>query len=278
MTPLLLAIDATNWAHRLHRAAGARAAHLFGQRIDALVKHYASQRPVKVVCAFDTQDKAACFRRRLDPAYKAKRPETPTELRQAIADCSAWCIDHEIDVASCRGYEADDCLATIAHHFAWPNATTANLPSVRETSQTFQVLIASSDKDLRQLLAKNRVTQLLDVRVDRGKPTCTYMTAGTMLIRLGLQPCQWIDYQCLVGDSGDGIVGCPGIGSKTASGILQSAGTIANALADPWRHLPTAKLRDGLLAFAKSGRLDIVRQLVTLRRDVPLPICQEALR
>lgn len=253
MSELVLAIDGTNrvhvlW-HVLHDAR--RVAEKFTRDVESLVREI---RPSQVVLAFDSP---TCFRRDLYPAYKLGR----AAKEQGLRDTLDLTFSNSLDVFSTlqiAGFEADDILATVA----------------AECGQ--RCVIASPDKDLRQCLYAGRVTILkgwswFDSRVAaRSRFAPEWLTADELERKYGVGPDQWIDYQCLVGDPGDGIKGADGIGEKTAGKILFECGTLAAAIENRWASSTLAK-SERLWAAVKEleSRLPVVRQLLTLRTDVP---------
>ena len=93
--------------------------------------------------------------------------------------------------------------------------------------------------------------------------------------RYGLTPGQMIDFKALKGDTTDNIPGIPGVGDKTAAKLLQDFGTLDAAYARIDEVLPEklrVKLQDA------HDQVMISRQLVTIRRDVPVSIDLEAAR
>src|SRR5262249_35692037 len=93
--------------------------------------------------------------------------------------------------------------------------------------------------------------------------------------RLGVPPQRVVDYLALVGDSSDNIPGVKGIGDKTAVQLLETYGDLDAILAKAGE-IPGKRPREALLAQADNARLS--RQLVTLRRDVPVELDLEQLR
>ncbi|MGH2405186.1 MAG: DNA polymerase I, partial [bacterium] len=92
--------------------------------------------------------------------------------------------------------------------------------------------------------------------------------------RFGFDPERLPDYKSLRGDPSDNIPGIPGVGEKTAAGLIQQFGSLEALLEGLDRAPP--KIRT---ALASGG--DQVRQskhLATLVADVPLTIDWEALR
>jgi DNA polymerase-1 len=150
------------------------------------------------------------------------------------------------------GWEADDVIATIVAAAA---------------ERDMDVCIVSNDKDVRQLLGPR--VKIYQVRKD------LYLGEAELLADWGIRPDQVIDFQSLVGDSVDNVPGVPLVGPKKASALLQQWGTLEEVLAHA-DQAPGAKLRENLKTYADQARLS--RQLVTLRRDLPLTIDWEAAR
>jgi DNA polymerase-1 len=194
------------------------------------------------------------FRHQLMEGYKGDRPQRDPGLIAQMERAIDQCRDNEWAVIGAEGFEADDVLATAAEI------------ALRDFG--LQVVIASRDKDLRQLLVEGRLSLLLGASRREGNLELEWMTAGDLRKRYDLRPGQWVDYQCLVGDSTDSIVGARGIGHKTARAILRAAGTLEAAWQNPWVLPVSEKVRISLADL--HGRIDLVRQLVTLRRDVDI--------
>ena len=93
-----------------------------------------------------------------------------------------------------------------------------------------------------------------------------------MVEKLGVSPCQVVDYLTLVGDVSDNIRGAKGIGPKTAVAMLTLFGNIDDIF------LAMDKGEAGLTPgqFASllelRPRLESVRALVTMRTDVPMDV------
>jgi len=87
--------------------------------------------------------------------------------------------------------------------------------------------------------------------------------------RLGVPPRQVVDFLALVGDSSDNIPGVKGIGEKGAQKLLAEFGDLETMLARA-NEVTAKRPREALLAQADNARLS--RELVTIRRDVPLDL------
>jgi DNA polymerase I len=122
------------------------------------------------------------------------------------------------------GSEADDLLASLA---------------AAAVTSGQQCVLCSADKDLWQCLKAGSVSILRNFKTERVKLDGDvehiwmyepiWMTEATLGEAFALRPDQWIEYQCLVGESGDNVRGCPGWGSKYASELLGKCGTIEQA-------------------------------------------------
>ena len=247
---IVLVVDVANHLHADFHAAGDHAGRAFERRMEAIYKHI---HPARVACAFESTEPT--FRHQLEAGYKANRDKPDPALVRLFDEIQDFCLFNEWDILESPGFEADDIIATVTRI---------------ATEADHQVVISSRDKDCRQLLRAGLVSILRSAKVDDGKLQCEWLTEQILAEKEGLTPAQWLDYQCLVGDATDCITGAKGIGDKTAKKILQEAGSLEQAYANPWGLSITQRLQDNLLEFRK--RLDLVRQLVTLKTDVPLEL------
>ncbi|MEM0927138.1 MAG: 5'-3' exonuclease H3TH domain-containing protein, partial [Planctomycetota bacterium] len=241
-------IDVSNWAHKLlyaGRSDAERAVEAFRRWHDYMDVNV---KPFRIVYAFDSPGHS--FRKQLLPSYKANRKPPPVGLADVLDGAERLAIDEGCEIVRSEGFEADDLIATVAEVARTRNA---------------RVVICSSDKDLRQLLRRGEVTIATTVSVSKG---IEWFTEATLMENFGLRPSQWIDYQTLVGDSTDNVGGCPGIGDKRARDLLRRCGSIDDYFKHPWRTKLSERQRAEMLRFRSC--LDVTRQLVTLRTDVPL--------
>lgn len=255
MKPIWLLIDVSNWAHKdLHGCGpGSIALRTFARRVELCEAFF---KPERIAFCFDCS--GPTFRSELDPCYKANRRKSPlVGLSELIDEIRDYAIENAHDIASCEGFEADDVIATLS---------TIGIDSERK------VMIASSDKDLRQLLVAGQVILLRNIKRGKDRPEPEYFSAAHLLREYGLKPEQWIDYQALVGDATDNIRGCDGIGKKTAEQLLRAVGSLDEHYRDVWR-APITKTQARKLSEFRGRDLELARKLVTLRRDVPLPAC-----
>ena len=215
-----------------------------------LVKLLGQYRPDYVAVAFDSPGRG--FRGELFPDYKATRQPTPEDLTSQIPRVRELIAAFGIPVLSADGYEADDVIATLAHYAA--------------DHADIELRIVSKDKDLEQLLG-DRVT-MVDVQND------TAMDVAGLLAAKGVRPEQVVDMLTLMGDTSDNVPGVPGIGPKTAAQLISEFGDLDSLLAN----LDQVKGKKRESIEASLGYLPLSRELITLRRDVPLTLDLEAMR
>jgi DNA polymerase-1 len=155
--------------------------------------------PVAVV--FDAKGKT--FRDEMFPDYKAQRPPMPDELREQVEPIHDIVRAMGLPLLCVEGVEADDVIGTLA----------------RQASEEGRpVIISTGDKDMAQLVGDHvtLVNTMTDTVLDR---------AGVEQ-KFGIPPELVIDLLALMGDKADNIPGVPGVGEKTALGLLQGLGNL----------------------------------------------------
>lgn len=165
-----------------------------------LLKDYPDS-PVAVV--FDAKGKT--FRDDRFPDYKAQRPPMPDDLRSQIEPIHQIIDGMGLARIVVEGVEADDVIGTLARA-----ASAAQRPTV----------ISTGDKDMAQLVDEYVTLEntMTDTRLD---------PAG-VVEKFGVPPELIIDLLALMGDKVDNIPGVPGVGQKTALGLVQGLGSIAD--------------------------------------------------
>jgi DNA polymerase I len=208
-------------------------------------------------------DMGESFRHQTYPEYKATREKLTEELQQDF-DRSVERIEQILDafgvpVVGVEGYEADDVIGTLATAAA---------------ARGLRVVIVSGDKDFYQLIAP-RIALL---NPGRGGPAAVeehWVDQSNASERLGVPPARVVDYLALVGDSSDNVPGVKGVGEKTALELLTTFGDLDAILANAER-ITGKRAREAVLQHAELARLS--RDLVTIRRDVPIALDLGALR
>lgn len=246
--PIWLMIDGNNHVHRDYHAAGIdRVGQVLDARIDNMIGKW---NPERVMVAFDS---GRCFRHQIVEDYKAGR-ERPADIDEAIEIAKEVAIGHAADVLAVAGFEADDIIAT------WTRMA-------RRAGK--KVLIASSDKDLHQLLEKGVVCQLTRFSRSFGSVSAEFINSDRLYEKYGVRPDQWVEYRMLTGDPSDNIGGVQGFGGKTAAKLLQTCGDLSLFFRSPFSADVTDRLRNRLLQAKDT--LERLRLLVSLRDDVPMP-------
>jgi len=219
----------------------------FCNMLHKLVIGFGTTGPTHLAVIFDYSSKS--FRNDLYPDYKANRPPPPEDLRPQfplIRDATRAfglpCVEQE-------GYEADDLIATYA---------------VRAAARGATVTIVSSDKDLMQLIGPG--IEMLDPM--KNEP----MGPEAVEKKFGVAPDKVIDVQALAGDSVDNVPGAPGIGVKTAAQLIAEYGDLDTLLARA-EEIKQPKRRETLIG--KADQIKLSRDLVTLKRDVPVEVGME---
>jgi DNA polymerase-1 len=202
----------------------------------------AGVRPTHLAVIFDAS--GTTFRNRIYDLYKAQRPEPPEDLRPQFGLIRE--ATRAFNVASIEqlDYEADDLIATYTR-------------IAREKGA--EVTIVASDKDLMQLIEPGVV--MLDTMKDRR------IGPDEVLEKFGVAPEKVVDVQALAGDPVDNVPGVPGIGIKTAAGLINDYGDLETLLARAGE-IRQPKRRQSLIDHAEAARTSM--RLVTLERHVPL--------
>lgn len=143
------------------------------------------------------------------PEYKAQRPEMPAELRPQLDEIVRYLAAVSVTSVCQPGVEADDYIACLARQAA---------------KAGWNVVIASSDKDFMQLVSPQ--IGLLNPNDKSG----TIWTREQVRAKAGVEPEQVADWLALMGDAVDNIPGVPGVGPKTAVGLLQQFGSVTALL------------------------------------------------
>ncbi|KOR82305.1 5'-3' exonuclease [Paenibacillus solani] len=166
--------------------------------------------PTHVACCWDMGSKT--FRTEQFAAYKGNRAEAPDDLipQFSLVRDVTECLG--IPNLGVVGYEADDCIGTLARRF----------------SDSMNVMILSGDHDLLQLV--NDSTSVIIMK--KGHGNYMHYTAETLYAEKGLSPKQVIDVKGLMGDTSDNYPGVRGIGEKTAVKLIQEYESVEGILAN----------------------------------------------
>jgi 5'-3' exonuclease len=199
-------------------------------------------------CVFDARGKT--FRDEVYPDYKATRSAMPDDLSRQVEPLHEAVAALGWPVLSVPGVEADDVIATLAEE---------------AKRRGWQTVISTGDKDLTQLVDERTlwINTMSNEKLD---------VAG-VTAKFGVAPDKIVDYLALVGDAIDNVPGVHGVGPGFAAKWIKQYGSLDNLMAKAGEITGTRgeNLRKVLDWLPKA------RELLTVKRDVPLPFAFEKL-
>lgn len=258
--PLVL-VDGSSYLYRAFHAfppltntAGEPTGAMYG--VLNMLKSLISQvQPTHIAVVFDAKGKT--FRDEMFEQYKSHRPPMPDDLRKQIQPLHDMIRALGIPLLVVEGVEADDVIGTLA---------------LQASRLGKKVLISTGDKDMAQLVDDNimLINTMNNSLLDR----------EGVIEKYGIPPELIIDYLALMGDSADNIPGVAGVGEKTALGLLQGIGSMAEIYANLEKvaELPirgAKKLGEKLLA--EKTNADLSYTLATIKTDVELNVTTDEL-
>ena len=258
--PLVL-VDGSSYLYRafhafppLTNAAGEPTGAMYG--VLNMLKSLISQvQPTHIAVVFDAKGKT--FRDEMFEQYKSHRPPMPDDLRKQIQPLHDIIRALGIPLLVVEGVEADDVIGTLA---------------LQASRLGKKVLISTGDKDMAQLVDDNimLINTMNNSLLDR----------EGVIEKYGIPPELIIDYLALMGDSADNIPGVAGVGEKTALGLLQGIGSMAEIYANLEKvaELPirgAKKLGEKLLA--EKNNADLSYTLANIKTDVELNVTTDEL-
>ncbi len=197
--------------------------------------------------------KGPTFRDTLFAEYKSHRPPMPDDLRGQVEPLHASVRALGMPLLCVDGVEADDVIGTLARQCA---------------ALQRDVIISTGDKDMAQLVCPH-------VTLVNTMTGSVYDIEGVRT-KFGVGPELIIDFLALMGDKVDNIPGVPGVGEKTACGLLNG---IPGGLKGLYENLD--KVCDLPIRGAKSLAVKLEEhrdaafmsyELATIKIDVPLDV------
>ncbi|WP_312315560.1 DNA polymerase I [Atlantibacter sp.] len=253
--PLIL-VDGSSYLYRAYHAfppltnsAGEPTGAMYGvlNMLRSLLMQY---QPTHAAVVFDAKGKT--FRDELFEHYKSHRPPMPDDLRAQIEPLHAMVKAMGLPLLAVSGVEADDVIGTLARE-----AEKAGRP----------VLISTGDKDMAQLVTPN-ITLINTM-------TNTILGPEEVVTKYGVPPSLIIDFLALMGDSSDNIPGVPGVGEKTAQGLLQGLGGLDTLFAEPEKIASLSFRGAKTMATKLADHKEVAYlsyQLATIKTDVELEL------
>jgi DNA polymerase-1 len=251
----LLLVDGSSYLYRAFHAlpelkspkTGEPTGAIYGvlNMLRKLANDYQAQARAAV---FDAKGKT--FRDDVYPQYKATRSAMPDDLSRQVEPlyeavrALGWpllCID---------GVEADDVIATLAE---------------QARARGWRTVISTGDKDLTQLVDGRTlwINTMSNEKLD----------VDGVKTKFGVPPEKIVDYLALIGDQIDNIPGVDKVGPKTACKWITQYGSLEGVVA----HAEEIPGLAGENLRKVKDWLPTARELLTVKRDVPLPIKLEQL-
>jgi len=173
----------------------------FYQTLKKIIDKY---KPSYVGVCFDVSRKT--FRQEKFKEYKINRPPVPDGLKAQIPLVKKLINALGIKIIEKEGFEADDVIASLCK---------------KARQIDYGVVIVSSDKDLYQLIDKDKVS-VYNYNKDK------FITKKDFLKEYGFDPQLITDYLSLTGDSIDNVPGAKGIGKVGAAKLIGEFGSLKN--------------------------------------------------
>ncbi|MGV6858290.1 MAG: DNA polymerase I [bacterium] len=246
-TPPLILVDGSSYLYRAFHALPSlttkdgRPTGAVRGVIGMLKRILNDYRPSHIAVVFDAKGKT--FRDDMFEEYKATRPPMPDDLRAQIEPLHKMVKALGLPMIIEPGVEADDVIGTL---------------STQASEKGIPVVISTGDKDMAQLVDEN----VMLINTMSGEQ----LDPEGVEKKFGVPPEKIIDYLTLMGDKVDNIPGVDKVGPKTAVKWIQQWGGFDEIVehADEIKGKVGDNLRDAL------DRLPLSRDLVTIKRDVPL--------
>ncbi|WP_178021977.1 5'-3' exonuclease H3TH domain-containing protein [uncultured Paenibacillus sp.] len=208
--------------------------------------------PTHIACCWDLGSKT--FRTEQFSDYKGNRSDAPDELIPQFSMIREVMDSLGIPNISSPGFEADDCIGTLASRFG----------------REMDVLVLTGDHDMLQLVS-DRTSVII---MKKGHGNYMVYTPEALMEEKQLTPGQIVDLKGLMGDTSDNYPGVRGIGEKTALKLVQEHGSVDGILA----HLDQLSKSVRAKIEADLDMLHLSRQLATIRCDIELECAVEACR
>ncbi len=207
MKKTLMAVDGNSLMYRafyalplMNNASGEFTNAVYGF-FSMMINALGALTPDYLAIAFDMKGKT--FRHDSFAEYKGTRKETPDELVPQFDTLKKALRNIGITVLEKEGYEADDILGVLSRI-----AAENNMDSV----------LLTGDKDAFQLVSDSCRVML----TRKGVSELEIYDPAKLYEVYALVPEQIVDLKGFMGDKSDNIPGVPGVGEKTALGLLHS--------------------------------------------------------
>jgi len=204
------------------------------------------EKPTHVAVSFDPP--GGTFRNRMYPQYKANRAETPQLVIDALEPLTQLVKAMNIPVLMVPGFEADDVIGSMAK---------------RSAAEGAEVYMVTPDKDYGQIVG----TGIFQYRPGKSGAENEILGPDEICSRWNISDTsQVIDILAICGDSADNVPGVQGVGPVGAAKLLARYGSVEGI----YSHLDDLTSRQQELFRAAQDHIELSRELVTIRTDIPL--------
>lgn len=259
MTEPLYLVDASIYIFRSYYSMPDTFTSKSGESVNAVYGYtnflldLCDKNPKYISVAFD-ESLNTCYRNEIYPDYKANRDLPDPNLTYQLAQCQEVTRLMGFHALSMKHFEADDIIGTLHAKLA------GDRPAI----------IVTRDKDLGQLLGPRDV--LWDFAAN------DFASPEDVQVKFGVSPSQIADFLALAGDSVDNIPGAPGIGAKSAAGLLTHFGDIDGIFANVDGVLETGlrgakKMRETLIEHEANIRM--YQSITRIKCDIDIDVSLE---
>ena len=250
----LMVVDALNLAFRWKHSGATNFAEDYLRTIDSLRKSYKAR---WVIIAADQG--SSSYRKQIYPEYKQNRKDKFAE--QTDAERAAFELFFEDYQASLDHIRETTTYPVLQYKQTEADDIAAYITNIRSTLPVDHIWLISSDKDW-DLLVGEQVSRFSYV-------TRKEVTANNWHTHYSFPHEDYISVKCLMGDTGDNVLGVEGIGPKRAQQLVEQYGSALDIVAE----LPIDSKLKYIKTLNQSGdRILLNYQLMDL-----VSFCQDAL-
>lgn len=228
------------------------------------------QQPTNLIVCFDLPQPT--FRQQTYTQYQAQRPEIISNLKDQIPLIHELLDILKIPYFEVAGYEADDCIGTLAWQMCHAELDSASLANASSThsgeipkqvrDDKVEVVIVTGDRDMLQLI-NDHVKVCVPIK---GLTETKTYDAQLVKLEFNVNPNQWVDVKALKGDASDNYPGVPGIGPKTAQDLIAKYETLESI----YNHLKDIKPATAQKLAEGAESAGLSKKLATIVTDVPI--------
>lgn len=212
----LLIVDSLNLAFRYKHSGATDFAEDYLRTVNSLKKSYKASH---VIIACDQG--SSSYRKALSPEYKQNRKDKQAE--QTPAEAAAFELFFEDFLATLEHIKANTDYPVIRFQGVEADDIAAYIVSKQKSLNFEQIWLISSDRDW-------------DLLVEPGVSRFSYVTRKEVTSENWSDHYEWtqdeyISIKCLMGDTGDNVMGVPSVGPKRAHGLVQEFGSTWDIIA-----------------------------------------------